>query len=950
MFTFTYYDNDAVKTTKYPDGEIVENILDNTGRLEKIKSNENEYMSSITYDVYGNPQIITYGNGVKTEYDYNLVGWISDTKTSKENYYINKHYNRDNIGYIEDITDYVNSHNLDFTYDPIGRLTDTSGYYNAHYIYDSLDRMTKKTEGTTTVNMEYTGKPTPFAGGYGNLHLPDIVNGQQIIKDANGNVLDFYSPEYNSWGRVWNLNPYNKPLEIRFTNPDIVTSFKYDGNGNRVKKEINDESTTYYFSPIYQEYYKIIPTDCQECIDSGYYYDSTGSTCEDNGNHIKDFEWKDPVKQIQYCCGDNVKEYYTYFQVSKSTTTDGCDNKLDGGCISVEDNPEDDACCFISECVYNGKCYETGDCVDVDGRGYIDNLRGEVCLPGNKWIDRDRDDWVCGRIMKEELPESVTNNQFSAWIESGEDNIHGEYNNIANKECCGDDDNEYFRCYDYDNFSTCRCCDEEIDTVNERGECTSSGFSLGLLTSESETCQSCLKKEYQWRESGLGKGCKKTCNDLWNLFGLLRGFTGDCISEINKCPQIDSRDDEIQQDAYNSRYDSENIPVIKTQLNTNLLSTENLEYKIKYYPLFGATAMKKGDELYFIHPDYVGSTSVITDSSGTKLNEVDYYPYGSMVESEEIPTERKFTGQILDDSTGLYFYNARYYDPYTGSFISADTVEGPNRYAYASNNPVMFSDPSGTEGMPRWKPALDLKRTRIESTSTGFLKAFASAAAMVGVGNQMYLMGGGGLGSRMLLPSFLNTQQLVPETLNSQEYKEFESSIYSDTNFDATTDFEFVESLTKSISNHASRWANMPHDLSPFDAKKYPSSDYSGSDLAKQMMAGNAVCVQISAYTNYLLGQQGIHSEYVQGAGHSFLFAYLDNDMYVVDPYHGVVSKTDEYIASNWDKPLLSLSAIYANIVSSEIAVRSGIAPSFYQPGTKEEMWNQLIEWGQQQQ
>nr|WP_279305815.1 RHS repeat-associated core domain-containing protein [Leptospira haakeii] len=32
----------------------------------------------------------------------------------------------------------------------------------------------------------------------------------------------------------------------------------------------------------------------------------------------------------------------------------------------------------------------------------------------------------------------------------------------------------------------------------------------------------------------------------------------------------------------------------------------------------------------------------------------------------------KYTGQILDSDTGLYYYKSRYYDPYLGRFIQAD--------------------------------------------------------------------------------------------------------------------------------------------------------------------------------------------------------------------------------------------------------------------------------------
>ena len=62
----------------------------------------------------------------------------------------------------------------------------------------------------------------------------------------------------------------------------------------------------------------------------------------------------------------------------------------------------------------------------------------------------------------------------------------------------------------------------------------------------------------------------------------------------------------------------------------------------------------------------------------------------------------RYTGKEQDDSTGLYFYEARYYDPVLGRFISADTIvpnpsdpQSMNRYAYALNNPILYNDPSG---------------------------------------------------------------------------------------------------------------------------------------------------------------------------------------------------------------------------------------------------------------
>ncbi len=63
----------------------------------------------------------------------------------------------------------------------------------------------------------------------------------------------------------------------------------------------------------------------------------------------------------------------------------------------------------------------------------------------------------------------------------------------------------------------------------------------------------------------------------------------------------------------------------------------------------------------------------------------------------------RYRGYYYDDETGMYYLITRYYNPEWGRFINADgTLIGNigssvhNIFAYASNNPVVFSDPSGT--------------------------------------------------------------------------------------------------------------------------------------------------------------------------------------------------------------------------------------------------------------
>ncbi len=63
---------------------------------------------------------------------------------------------------------------------------------------------------------------------------------------------------------------------------------------------------------------------------------------------------------------------------------------------------------------------------------------------------------------------------------------------------------------------------------------------------------------------------------------------------------------------------------------------------------------------------------------------------------------RILPGQYFDSETGLYYNNARYYDPKTGRYISSDPIGlrgGLNTYTYGLNNPLRYIDPSGLCGI-----------------------------------------------------------------------------------------------------------------------------------------------------------------------------------------------------------------------------------------------------------
>jgi RHS repeat-associated protein len=114
----------------------------------------------------------------------------------------------------------------------------------------------------------------------------------------------------------------------------------------------------------------------------------------------------------------------------------------------------------------------------------------------------------------------------------------------------------------------------------------------------------------------------------------------------------------------------------------------------------GRIAKKVNGLIDYCHTDHLGSTRLITDQSGNVVTEVAYEPFG---ESELTGDYDKYlyTGKEKDSSE-LYYYGSRYYDPHIGRFITRDPRFGRlanpqtlNRYVYVLNNPLKYIDPTG---------------------------------------------------------------------------------------------------------------------------------------------------------------------------------------------------------------------------------------------------------------
>ena len=113
---------------------------------------------------------------------------------------------------------------------------------------------------------------------------------------------------------------------------------------------------------------------------------------------------------------------------------------------------------------------------------------------------------------------------------------------------------------------------------------------------------------------------------------------------------------------------------------------------------------------YFWLKDHLGSLTMITDSTGQKVQEFSYDAWGKRRNADWTPlfsknslsVARGFTGHEHYDLFDLVDMNGRVYDPVIGRFTSADpyiqdayNLQAFNHYSYVLNNPLSDVDPSG---------------------------------------------------------------------------------------------------------------------------------------------------------------------------------------------------------------------------------------------------------------
>ena len=112
---------------------------------------------------------------------------------------------------------------------------------------------------------------------------------------------------------------------------------------------------------------------------------------------------------------------------------------------------------------------------------------------------------------------------------------------------------------------------------------------------------------------------------------------------------------------------------------------------------------------YYYDRDHLGSIrQVLKAKTGSVVQWMNYYPFGTQFcdgSTDSNVQSRRYNGKELDQMHGLntYDYGARQYNPITARWDRVDPLcekyYSVSPYAYCQNNPIMFVDPTGKEGI-----------------------------------------------------------------------------------------------------------------------------------------------------------------------------------------------------------------------------------------------------------
>ncbi|WP_310605497.1 cellulose binding domain-containing protein [Anaerosporobacter sp.] len=755
----SYNEIGLLKSSTDAEGNKVTYEYDAEGR----KTKETSALGNITkwkYDKNGNLTKLTDANGNATTCTYDKDNQVISIKAANGNMI---QYEYDNQGNMISETDALGNKTT-YTYDVLGNrtsVTDALGKVNKRE-YNKSNQLVKEIDANgnvTTYGYDKKGNQVTRKNPLGMTTrcVYDLCNqlieeideaGNKIIYtyDAKGNIKETidakgYKTTYE-YDKVGNLNKVIDSL-------GNVATYTYDGNRNlmrqaRVGKSAEkDQSTSYEYNKngqvtklidalgeciiyTYDAEGKLVKEIAKDGSATKYEYDKVGNQIKiiysDNRNVTKTYTSTDWLETMTDWNGTTTYEYDANGQVTKvidakKQTLQYTWTKL--GQKKTIQYPTGEVVSYTYD--NNGNLVKVTDtssgtttytydaCNQVKTKKLSNGIESAYTYAVNGWLTRREE---TGKTSKETYIYEYDKNgnrtketKDTTGVVETTRYIYDAINQLTSVT-----DNSGTRTYTFDEFNN-RATKQETGKANIRYYYNDLNQLLMTVEGSDVTTYTYDKRGNidKVEENGLEK----------------QVYTFDSTNKLSKVIANTAKNGSVE--TVTTKYSYDGIGSrISAKVEKAGMATSNITYVIDPKSTYGNIIMTKNSitgktsvftfsdevisvetsgEISYYKTDEKHSVTDILDGTGKVRTTIEYDEYGTIANSEVISTGGNifaYTGHVYDESIGLYYAKARYYDAEKGRFISEDNYRGKrndptslNLYTYCTNNSIAYYDPTG---------------------------------------------------------------------------------------------------------------------------------------------------------------------------------------------------------------------------------------------------------------
>ncbi len=683
--------------------------------LKTVLTDANNNTSS-SISEYNGPVVSQSSNiGFTTTFEYDDINQLTKSKQPLGN---ETTYTYDKGGRILSRTS-PDAGTINYTYDALGNITQKQDRWTVNYTYEYGRMKNVEYADHPQLNVEYT-YDDPNSNGKGRLSM--IKDGTGSQKFYYGNIGEItkiersiaipYKTEAAEFVTQWKYDLWNRVQEMIYPDGEEV-DFAYDhgGNLNGMSGTKNGNSYTYISSILYDEFGAKTKMSYGNGVVTNYTYKpderwlNTLNSTFGNGTAFNINYSYDKMGNVSSLSKSTGNQSFTYDKDYRLLTSSG---DWTGTVLFPNQN-----------CLTNGINADYSSKYSYDKNGNI----------LTKWNNINRNDPVYSTMSKDiTLNYTYSGNKISSIDETYiSDIVLNDMNRKSNHT------------YNYDANGNITQIEQEMKDTNNGGNTKEVQTKRGIVWQEGNMMRALSDDNVvtHFVYDANGERVLKLSESYHRIY-VNSELSADPVGEIGFTMYVNPYMTVRHDGQYTKHYFAGSQRILSKIGNPDGYGTDptllglglpngkkstlqsllqknytdlgiDLNFVSSGTSDLGLSAGNNDVEThrYYFTSDHIGSSNVITDASGTPVQQIEYMPFGeSYVDWRELSwnTPYRFTGKEQDPETGLYYYGARYYDAKIGRFMSVDPLAekypGWSPYTYTLDNPVRLVDPTGRE--PEW--------------------------------------------------------------------------------------------------------------------------------------------------------------------------------------------------------------------------------------------------------